>query len=175
MVCARGGGGLLRERMALVAALWAAGIRAELLPAAAPSVSHLSSFPYSTPPGRCHGRRLSCSHPFQISKVHSGSRSRCSHPTKCCMLLCHLAMVTTICALSHPPVCPGDCSVRVRTRCRHRLDGYAAGRHLLVIRHSLGDGLYVVSSMISDRSTSHEDSCICVWWACLCTPLQCPS
>lgn len=36
-MCARGGGGLLRERMALAAALWAAGIRAELLPAAAPS------------------------------------------------------------------------------------------------------------------------------------------
>jgi len=36
-VCARGGGGLLRERMALAAALWAAGIRTELLPAAAPS------------------------------------------------------------------------------------------------------------------------------------------
>lgn len=37
LVCARGGGGLLRERMALVSSLWAAGIRAELLPAAAPS------------------------------------------------------------------------------------------------------------------------------------------
>jgi eukaryotic translation initiation factor 2-alpha kinase 4 len=38
-VCARGGGGLLRERMALVAALWGAGLAAELLPAAAPSAT----------------------------------------------------------------------------------------------------------------------------------------
>lgn len=38
-MCARGGGGLLRERMALVAALWGAGLAAELLPAAAPSAT----------------------------------------------------------------------------------------------------------------------------------------
>ena len=38
-MCARGGGGLLRERMQLVASLWAAGLRAELLPAAAPSAT----------------------------------------------------------------------------------------------------------------------------------------
>ena len=37
-MCARGGGGLLRERMALTARLWDAGVRAELLPAAAPSL-----------------------------------------------------------------------------------------------------------------------------------------
>lgn len=30
LVCARGGGGLLRDRMALVAQLWAAGIKAEV-------------------------------------------------------------------------------------------------------------------------------------------------
>ena len=36
-MCARGGGGLLRERMRLAATLWAAGLRAELLPVAAPS------------------------------------------------------------------------------------------------------------------------------------------
>jgi hypothetical protein len=39
LVCARGGGGLLRERMALVSSLWAAGLAAELLPAAAPSAT----------------------------------------------------------------------------------------------------------------------------------------
>ncbi|KAK9831407.1 hypothetical protein WJX81_002476 [Elliptochloris bilobata] len=39
LVCARGGGGLLRERMALAARLWEAGVRAELLPAAAPSLT----------------------------------------------------------------------------------------------------------------------------------------
>lgn len=38
-MCARGGGGLLRERMALTARLWDAGVRAELLPAAAPSLT----------------------------------------------------------------------------------------------------------------------------------------
>lgn len=36
-MCARGGGGLLRERMALAALLWEAGVRAELVHAAAPS------------------------------------------------------------------------------------------------------------------------------------------
>lgn len=39
LVCARGGGGLLQERMALAARLWEAGVRAELLPAAAPSLT----------------------------------------------------------------------------------------------------------------------------------------
>ena len=38
-MCAKGGGGLLRERMALAARLWDAGVRAELLPAAAPSLT----------------------------------------------------------------------------------------------------------------------------------------
>ena len=38
-MCARGGGGLLRERMALTARLWDAGVRAELLPAATPSLT----------------------------------------------------------------------------------------------------------------------------------------
>lgn len=37
LVCAKGGGGLLKERMALAALLWEAGIRAELVHAAAPS------------------------------------------------------------------------------------------------------------------------------------------
>ena len=39
LVCARGGGGLLRERMTLVSALWAKHIRAELLHAASPSLT----------------------------------------------------------------------------------------------------------------------------------------
>lgn len=37
LVCAKGGGGLLRERMALAARLWEAGIRAELVHSASPS------------------------------------------------------------------------------------------------------------------------------------------
>ena len=39
LVCARGGGGLLKERMALVADLWAAGLRAEMMQQAAPSLT----------------------------------------------------------------------------------------------------------------------------------------
>jgi len=39
LVCARGGGGLLQERMMLAARLWDAGVRAEILPAAAPSLT----------------------------------------------------------------------------------------------------------------------------------------
>ena len=39
LVCARGGGGMLRERMALLSSLWAAGIKAETAPAAAPSMT----------------------------------------------------------------------------------------------------------------------------------------
>lgn len=37
LVCAKGGGGLLKERKALAALLWEAGIKAELVHAAAPS------------------------------------------------------------------------------------------------------------------------------------------
>jgi translation initiation factor 2-alpha kinase 4 len=37
LVCARGGGGMLGERLALTAELWAAGVRAEVVAAAAPS------------------------------------------------------------------------------------------------------------------------------------------
>ena len=36
-MCAKGGGGLLKERKALAALLWEAGIKAELVHAAAPS------------------------------------------------------------------------------------------------------------------------------------------
>ena len=39
LVCARGGGGLLRSRMQLVAELWKEGICAEVLPARAPHVT----------------------------------------------------------------------------------------------------------------------------------------
>lgn len=39
LVCARGSGGLLKERMALVAQLWAAGLRAEMMHSAAPSMT----------------------------------------------------------------------------------------------------------------------------------------
>lgn len=48
-MCARGGGGLLRERMALISALWAVGIAAELLPAAAPSAQ--SQYEYARAAG----------------------------------------------------------------------------------------------------------------------------
>ena len=37
LVCAKGGGGLLKERKALAATLWEAGIKTELVHAAAPS------------------------------------------------------------------------------------------------------------------------------------------
>jgi translation initiation factor 2-alpha kinase 4 len=39
LVCSRGGGGLLKERMALARSLWDAGLSAELLPQAAPSLT----------------------------------------------------------------------------------------------------------------------------------------
>lgn len=39
LVCAKGGGGLLKERMALVADLWGAGLRAEMMQQAAPSLT----------------------------------------------------------------------------------------------------------------------------------------
>ncbi|KAG2496142.1 hypothetical protein HYH03_005744 [Edaphochlamys debaryana] len=39
LVCARGGDGALAQRMALTAALWAAGVRAELMPKPSPSLS----------------------------------------------------------------------------------------------------------------------------------------
>lgn len=38
-MCARGGGGMLRERMQLLAQLWAAGVRAETMHASAPSTT----------------------------------------------------------------------------------------------------------------------------------------
>jgi hypothetical protein len=41
LVAARGGGGLLAERLALTAALWQAGVRAETLPQPAPRVAEL--------------------------------------------------------------------------------------------------------------------------------------
>ncbi|GIL65935.1 hypothetical protein Vafri_19563, partial [Volvox africanus] len=39
LVCARGGDGALAQRMALVSALWNAGVRAEMMPRSAPSLS----------------------------------------------------------------------------------------------------------------------------------------
>ena len=39
LVCSRGGGGLLKERMALARSLWDAGLAAEMLPQAAPSLT----------------------------------------------------------------------------------------------------------------------------------------
>lgn len=52
MVCAKGGGGLLKERMALVADLWAAGLRAEMLQQAAPSLT--AQYEYA------HARHIPC-------------------------------------------------------------------------------------------------------------------
>lgn len=52
LVCAKGGGGLLKERMALVADLWGAGLRAEMMQQAAPSLTaqyeyaHLRHIPW---------------------------------------------------------------------------------------------------------------------------------
>ena len=45
LVCARGGGGLLRERMALASQLWAAGLKAEFLPQASDVMSCMSRLP----------------------------------------------------------------------------------------------------------------------------------
>lgn len=39
LVCARGGGGMLKERMSLVNELWGAGIKAQILPAINPSLT----------------------------------------------------------------------------------------------------------------------------------------
>jgi translation initiation factor 2-alpha kinase 4 len=46
LIAARGGGGLLRQRVELVAQLWAAGIRAETLPQTAPSLTE--QYAYAT-------------------------------------------------------------------------------------------------------------------------------
>ncbi len=47
-MCARGGGGLLRERMALASQLWAAGLKAEFLPQAS-DLSRVSRLPLHHP------------------------------------------------------------------------------------------------------------------------------
>ena len=39
VVCSRGGGGLLAERLTLASELWAAGVRAEVVPATSPSAT----------------------------------------------------------------------------------------------------------------------------------------
>lgn len=46
VVCARGGGGLLAERLALVAELWRAGLRAETPPVASPSATEQFAYAY---------------------------------------------------------------------------------------------------------------------------------
>ena len=48
-MCSRGGGGLLRERMRLLRALWDAGLSAEMMPAAAPSLT--DAYEYATARG----------------------------------------------------------------------------------------------------------------------------
>lgn len=47
LVCARGGDGALVQRMALVSALWAAGVRAEIMPRPAPSLSEQYAYAQS--------------------------------------------------------------------------------------------------------------------------------
>jgi Anticodon binding domain len=52
LVCSRGGGGLLKERMALLGVLWEAGIRAEMVPEVNPSAqeqyeyAHIRRIPF---------------------------------------------------------------------------------------------------------------------------------
>lgn len=47
LVCSRGGGGMLKERMALARELWAAGIRAHFLQAASPSLTAFYEFAHA--------------------------------------------------------------------------------------------------------------------------------
>ena len=47
LVCAKGGGGLLKERMALASDLWAAGLRAEMMQQAAPSLTAQYEYAHS--------------------------------------------------------------------------------------------------------------------------------
>lgn len=73
LVCAKGGGGLLKERMALVADLWAAGLRAEMMQQTAPSLTaqyeyaHLRHIPWLL---IIHGATLSAA---DTVKVGSGT------------------------------------------------------------------------------------------------------
>ncbi len=70
LVCAKGGGGLLKERMALVADLWAAGLRAEMMQQAAPSLTaqyeyaHLRHIPWLL---IIHGATLSAADTVKVS------------------------------------------------------------------------------------------------------------
>lgn len=74
LVCAKGGGGLLKERMALVADLWAAGIRAEMLQQAAPSLTaqyeyaHSRHIPWLL---IIHGATLSAADTVKVSSEHA--------------------------------------------------------------------------------------------------------
>jgi len=63
LVAARGGGGLLAERLALTAALWQAGVRAETLPQPAPSMTKQVRRPRNAPQlvaGCCFRRAQLC-------------------------------------------------------------------------------------------------------------------
>ena len=81
MVCAKGGGGLLKERMALVADLWAAGLRAEMMQQAAPSLT--AQYEYA------HARHIPCLliiqgptlSPADTVKVRPFASCSPSHPT----------------------------------------------------------------------------------------------
>lgn len=72
LVCARGGGGLLKERMALVADLWAAGLRAEMMQQAAPSMTaqyeyaHARHIPWLL---IIHGATLSAADTVKVSSL----------------------------------------------------------------------------------------------------------
>lgn len=74
LVCARGGGGLLKERMALVADLWAAGLRAEMMQQAAPSLTaqyeyaHARHIPWLL---IIHGATLSAADTVKASPLHA--------------------------------------------------------------------------------------------------------
>ena len=73
LVCAKGGGGLLKERMALVADLWVAGLRAEMMQQAAPSLTaqyeyaHLRHIPWLL---IIHAATLSAADTVKVSSLH---------------------------------------------------------------------------------------------------------
>ncbi|KAL0052345.1 hypothetical protein WJX82_000639 [Trebouxia sp. C0006] len=72
LVCAKGGGGLLKERMALVADLWGAGLRAEMMQQAAPSLTaqyeyaHLRHIPWLL---IIHGATLSAADTVKVKHL----------------------------------------------------------------------------------------------------------
>ncbi|KAK9811583.1 hypothetical protein WJX72_006503 [[Myrmecia] bisecta] len=72
LVCARGSGGLLKERMALTAQLWASGLRAEMMHAAAPSMTaqyeyaHMRHIPWLV---IIHGATFSAADTVKVKNV----------------------------------------------------------------------------------------------------------